>query len=95
MHNRDLQPDQLCDLLNYVLERPVRGSNGTVMAQAISVCVVRTWDAKRTLPAVENWCDWKLSLEGLSRTKYECKCGPKPVAPPVLFGFLAQQGMKI
>lgn len=54
-----LQPNELCDLLNYVLVRP-RWSRNKIVLERISPVVVRSWDHKHQQAGVEQWCDRQL-----------------------------------
>lgn len=86
MKRGDLQPDQLCDLLNFVLERP----NKKLYIAKVSIVAVKSWAVSDSFP-VELWCDHKLRECGILKKQV----GRNPVTPRVVIGFLAQQGGRI
>lgn len=53
-----LTPEQLTDLLNYVLGLPLRSLlSQKIVRDRIPVVVVRTWDKNYRQERVERWCD--------------------------------------
>jgi hypothetical protein len=60
----ELPASQLCDLLNFVLSRPIRGKNKHILFERISVCVVDSWVSKRQRRPVLQWCEQQLVLAG-------------------------------
>jgi len=57
MKSATLKPEQIADLVNYVLGLPRRNEHGKVIQEAIPVFVVRVWAWKRERRAVECWCN--------------------------------------
>jgi hypothetical protein len=83
-----LRPRQLCDLLNYVLGRPIRGKTYEVVPR-INVCVVQSWDAGYQQASVERWCDARLEEAGVIPKRV--RRGHKIQAPRILEQFIAEQ----
>jgi hypothetical protein len=70
-----LQPTQLCDLLNYVLGRP--------HWHPIETFVVKTWHIQRGRKRVERWCEAILKFQGvLVRRKLPGSAGRPPCLVP-------------
>lgn len=59
-HAIQLQPTQLCDLLNYVLSRPAGHP------QSVEVFVVKTWTTRRGRSRIQRWCEAILRFHGIS-----------------------------
>jgi len=78
-----LQPSQLCDLLNYVLGHEQ-------IPQPIEVFVIKTWHSKYGRQRVQRWCEAILRFQGvLARQKLPGSVGRPPclVPPREIRGF--------
>jgi len=89
-HKPVLQPEQICDLLNYVLCRPIRGRRDTIVVECISPFIVRTWSYSEQFP-VEQWCDrelinWRIIPDNRGVGRISGK-----IVPHILEQFLLQQ----
>jgi hypothetical protein len=59
-----LTPNQLTDLLNYMLRLPVRNGK-TVIREPMAVFVVKSWPIKPDRRRAERWCDCQLMQAGI------------------------------
>lgn len=79
-----LTPNQLTDLLNYMLKLPTR-TGKQIIRCAIPVMVVKVWSKRKERNAAERWCDCELMKAGVLQRP---KCGRwHPELPKCLQGW--------
>ena len=89
----DLQPSEVCHLLNYVLCRPIRNPQGHTLARPIDVCVVKSWANKIQRKRVTAWCERQLEVIPRDEPTYRWK-RPAIVPAPIERFVLEQSGFK-